>query len=226
MSDSTWCITECWQESHLLSPLTPWLLCHVAFRLNLLGAGSLCTVLRSTSWSIACGCSGREFTTKTSCRLLCVIRFLWIHVQDSGLEDSDLPVWNILQKMWVRGTQTHQHPLSYHIKGCLILKTMYLIFHLHRLFWNTVYFCFESPLMCILTLLEEQTEAFYFCLSVRRVPMSVQYPSSMDIKTSADNIRSSPVLWNSPQCWVFLTVLHSRGHKISSAGKGLDSVWK
>lgn len=34
-----------------------------------------------------------------------------------GLEGSDLPLWNILQKMWVRGTHTHQHPLPYHRKA-------------------------------------------------------------------------------------------------------------
>lgn len=48
----------------------------------------------------------------------------------------------------------------------------------------------------MLVLLLERTEAFYFCTSVGKVLCSVQHPSWMDIKTGADTIMSSPVLWN------------------------------
>lgn len=161
-----------------------------------LGEGHPAQHWGARAWMVVCGCSGREFTTKTRCKPLCVIRFLWIHVEDSGTGRQWLACMEHIQKMGVRGTWTHQHLLSYRIKGCLIFVTMYLIFHLHRLFWNTAYFFFESPLIRMLVLLLEQTEAFHFCTSVGKVPWSVHRPSWMNIKTGADNIMSSPVLWN------------------------------
>lgn len=115
--------------------------CHAAFRFECSWEEGHCGQhWGACAWIVVCGCSGREFTTKNSCKLFCVIRFLWIRVEDSGTARQWLACMELAQKMGIRVTWTHQHLLSYHVKGYLILITMYLIFHLHRLFWNTAYF--------------------------------------------------------------------------------------
>lgn len=144
--------------------------------------GSLCSVVY--------GCSEKGFTIKTSCKLLCVVRFMRIHMADSIIRRRWLAPMEYPRKLGVRGT--HQHLLSYR-KGCLIL-TMYLIFHLCRLFWNITYFFLESPLIHRLALLLEPEETFYCCMSVGKVPCSDQHPSWMGVQTAADNIMSSSVL--------------------------------